>query len=150
MKALVMIAGLWGCTSSSTTHVDGATTTAGHTLTWDVDGTHYIGGPQSGASTIQGVIVVSGQDSNAHAVMFSVMATAPGTYDLTHYPGTSFNWSDHTNSWTISTTGGGTGMVVITKLTATEVAGTFVANPVPTGSATGMPAVTNGAFDLAL
>jgi len=145
-KAVLAIVFMVGCTSSMSTP-DGATG-AHKTLTWDADGAHRTGEPLAGASLLQGVLVVSGNDTNGYGIAFSVTATTPGTYDLTHYSGTSFTYTDHTNSWAISTTGGGTGSVVITAFTPTYVTGTFTANPVPTGSATGMPAITNGVFDL--
>jgi hypothetical protein len=95
------------------------------------------------------VIAVSGADITGRAVGVAWLDEGLGTYTIGPTTPANGVLNEGTGSWT--TTGQGSGTIVVTTRTPTRVAGTFTltVGAIPNTTATGTRNITNGVFNVA-
>jgi hypothetical protein len=102
------------------------------------------------ATRANGAIGIGGGDADGDILMgIGFPDGGTGTYTVGPVNPTNMSLTEGSSQWVASSLGG-SGTVTVTALTATRVAGTFsfVAAPLPGGSASGTRTVTSGEFDL--
>jgi hypothetical protein len=121
------------------------------TISASVDGVAWRGAVSARATTTNGLVSITGQDTDTRLISLAFFASGPGTVSL-NYPNPSHGSMNLGGQfWDTATFPGGTGSVVVTTITATRVTGTFSMTMQPSQTNTNpRPAqVTNGQFDLA-
>lgn len=122
----------------------------GGAMTLKVDGTSWSASLASQAVNTNGIINVTGSDSDAHQVAITLLnVTEPGTYKVGSMT------SQHGIRWTeglastdtyIANFTIGTGTITITELTTSKIKGSFVGTVYNTGQNT--KSITEGSFDV--
>ncbi len=132
-----------------------AASTSSGTMTATVNGTAYNGNFAAAASYKNGTLTVLGKDNTNQIISFSLFSI-PGTGVYNLGPASmnihSAEYFDATGViWHVAQTIG-SGSVNVTKLTSTDVEGTFnfVAEIVPGTAGSGTKTITNGAFSMKL
>ena len=153
--ALVALVALGACSSDKKDDPTPTTpTTPTNGFTWTADGTNYAS-TTAVKSVVGGGMALLGQykasNNDTYNITLNVPAT-PGTYPVGG--GSSLNLAsyDHTIGGTatsyVATGTMGSGSVVVTSVTATEIVGTFSFNGEAFAPAGATKAVTNGKFNL--
>jgi hypothetical protein len=123
--------------------------TSGNTMTANVDGQAWSAVPAIiQVVRNQGIIAIGGASTQAIGIGIAFPDQGPGTYTIGPTAVTNANVVDGSDTWIAGSTNG-SGSIVVTTLTSTNVAGTFSFTAAATGGAT--PAtrqVTSGAFDV--
>ncbi len=99
----------------------------GGSMSLKVDGSKWSASLAVQAVNTNGVIMVTGSDASAFQVSINLLnATGPGTFDLgpNGVIGDAGRWTEGTNTWVADNTVG-SGSIVVTDLTATNIKGTF-------------------------
>lgn len=145
MLLAILVIGAAGCNKN-----EDNTNSTGGTMSLTVDGTNWTASLAVQAVNTNGVINVTGSDSNAHQASLVVYgATSTGTYAVgpsSGNPGNMLRWTAGTEQDQTYQANNviGSGTVTITELSGTKVAGTFefVGYNINQASQT----ITNGAF----
>jgi hypothetical protein len=124
--------------------------TVNGTITASVDGVAWRGSVSARATTTNGIVSITGQDTDTRLITIAVFANAPGTISINFGSPSNAAMYLGGQQW-FTALPGGLGSVTVTTLTATRVTGTFTMTMQPSQTNTSpRPAqVTNGQFDLA-
>lgn len=149
MMSLAFIS-LTSCKKDSDDDNDSNPVLGGGTMTLKVDGTSWSASLASQAINTNGVINVTGSDSDAHQIAITLLnVTETGTYEVGSMV------SQHGIRWTeglestdtyVANFTLGTGTITITELSATKIKGSFTGTVANTGQAT--KKITDGSFDV--
>ena len=96
-----------------------------------------------------GIVAIGAADLAGVSFGFAFQGAAPGTYVIVPGNPNNATYTEGSNAWAASGTGGGSGTMTITTLTGERVAGTFSfqVNAVGTQTPTTV-SLTNGVFDI--
>jgi hypothetical protein len=142
-----------GGSQQSAVHSCAGGTLSGY-MTATIDGTSFVATCLVNLNVISGLVsfgatnVAQSNPTGFIDIAFGVKASAPGTYQLAHMSINDAAVSiGGSKIWQAGATSNGTGTVVFTTLTATEIAGTFSLDLVAGPNASGTKTVRNGSFD---
>jgi len=122
----------------------------GGTMTLKVDGTSWNASLASQAINTNGIINVTGSDSDAHQVAITLMnVTEPGTYKVgTMASQHGIRWTEGLNSTDtyVANFSIGSGTITITELSSTKIKGSFTGTVANTSQNT--KSISDGTFDV--
>jgi hypothetical protein len=145
LVAIFTIFALSSCKKSTDT---GNPATGNGSLSLTYDGNSWNASLSVQAVNTNGIINVTGSDSNAKQASIILMnITAAGTYEITTASGNSIRWTEGINANQTYLANGilGSGTITVSEISATSIKGTFSCTGQNTnGDSTN---ITNGAFE---
>lgn len=149
MLTAIAVLGLTSCDKSDDEDVTPDDPATGNgSLSLKVDGTSWNASLAVQGINANGVVTVTGSDSNAHqaqVILYGV--TEPGTYNVQAGLQHQLRWTEGLNAQDTYMANGilGSGSIVVTELTSSKVKGTFQFTGANTAQAT--KSITEGSFE---
>jgi hypothetical protein len=155
---LVLVSVAVGCGSTTPTPTIvqscGGGSSSG-SMSASVNGSSFVATCLVSVSIVGGILAFGGTNisssnaANYQDISMAIVATAPGTYQVTASSSNNAKLSiGGSQQWVAGVLQGGSGTVVIDTLTATGTSGTFSFNLVAGPGGSGTKTITNGKFNL--